>query len=123
MVVTVLAGLPLESRPGGANRVIQGESGAVLRWETEPGWCLEQLSEGLSPWRPGRTMLSGIAFCMCDSPHSPLAMREGTPVADVGLRHHQVQLPPLSLRHVERGSSEKRRVSKLKGLAAKASVG
>jgi len=29
MVVTGLAGLPLESRPGGANRVVQGESGVV----------------------------------------------------------------------------------------------
>jgi len=42
---------------------------------------------------------------------------------DVGPRDHQGQLLPLSLRHAERVSSEKRRVSKLKGLAAKASVG
>jgi hypothetical protein len=41
----------------------------------------------------------------------------------VGRRPHQDQLLPLSPRRAERVPSEKRRVSKLKGLAAYASVG
>src|SRR6266571_8170525 len=43
-------------------------------------------------------------------------VESGLPLTCLALRHHQGQLPSLSRRRPERVSSEKRRVSKLKGL-------
>jgi hypothetical protein len=123
MIVTVLAGLPPESRPGGANR---GHSGRE--------WCSAAIRNlfGMLFRAIVRRFISKAnrldntecpSFIACASFQTPFAMTKSPAVADVGFRHHQGQLLPLSLRHVERASLEKRRVSKLKGLAARASVG
>jgi hypothetical protein len=123
MVVTGLAGLPPESRPGGANRGRSGREWCSVTIRNLARMLVRAIVRRFISKASRRDNAKCTGFCMCGFPHTLLAMTKSPPVDDVDLRHHQNQLLPLSLRHVGRVPSEKRRVSKLKGLAAKASVG